>query len=44
MAHTLAEAQANTLNNTPVDVKAEALIDKAAVTLLDAEPETLVDK
>ena len=44
MAHILAEAKANRVDNTLVDVKAEALIDKLAVTLLEAEPDTLGDK
>ena len=39
MAHILAEADANRVDITLVDVKAEALIDKLAVTLLEAEPE-----
>jgi len=33
VAHTQAEAEANSVNNTLLDVKAEALIDKPAVTL-----------
>ena len=44
LAHTLAEAEANTANNTLVDVKAEAPIDKLAPTLLDAKPETVWEK
>ena len=44
MAHILAEAEANRVDNTLLDVKAEALIDKLAVTLLEAEPDTLGDK
>ena len=44
MAHILAEAEANRVDNTLVDVKPEALIDKLAVTLLEAEPDTLGDK
>lgn len=38
LAHTLAEGEVNTL----VDVK--ALIDKLALTILEAEPETVKDK
>ena len=35
---------ANRVDNTLVKVKAKALIDKLAVTLLQAEPDTLGDK
>ena len=42
LAHTLAEGEVNTVDNTLVDVK--ALIDKLALTILDAEPETVKDK
>ena len=37
-AHTLAERRTNTVHNKLVDVRAKALINKLAVTLLDAEP------
>ena len=35
---------ANRVDNTLVNVKAKALIDKLAVTLLQAKPDTLADK
>ena len=44
MANALEEAKANTLNNTFVDIKTEALIYKLAVSLLDAKPEILEEK
>ena len=40
-AHTPAKAEANTVDNTLGDAKAEALIDKLVVTLIDAKPKTL---
>ena len=40
VAHTLPDAQANTVHNTLINVKAEALIDMLPVTLLKAESET----
>ena len=40
-AHTLAKAEANTVDNTLGDAKAEALIDKLVVTLIDANPKIL---
>ena len=43
MAYTLEEARAYTVDNTLVDVKAEALIDKLAVTLDDVQAKALVD-
>ena len=38
--HTLPEAEANTVDNTLVNVRAEALMDILAVTLLKAESDT----
>ena len=40
VAHTLPEAEANTVKNTLVNVRVEALIDKLAVTPLEAESDT----
>ena len=40
-AYTLAEAEANTVDNILGDAKAEALIDKLVVTLIEAKPKTL---
>ena len=37
MGYTLEEARANTVDNALVDVKAETLIDKLAVTLNDVQ-------
>ena len=37
LAHTLGEAEASTVDNTLVGVKAKALINKLAMTLLEAE-------
>ena len=43
MAYTLEEARGNTVDNALVDVKAEALIDKLAVTHNDVQTKALVD-
>lgn len=40
VAHTLPEAKANTVDSTLVNVRAEALINKLGVTLLEAESDT----
>ena len=40
-AHTLSKAEANTLDNTLGDAKAEGLIVKLVVTLIDAKHKTL---
>ena len=44
LADTLAEGEANRVNNTLVDKKVQALIEKNAVTLFEAQLKTLRNK